>query len=146
MDILYDTVEQLGALFATPGDLDAALAIDHACKTATSWDEFTSRVQAAQAWDFLQSVGFEPDEIETAEDFNPAEVPGFEEGGPLMWLGARMLGWFPPDLAVHYGEQFEGLTHTVLLLPGERADEIAGALTLKGYGVARDPDGRLKSA
>lgn len=140
MEILYTTsIEIDGVVFAEKAKAESVARIRQACDTATTWGEFRSQLTAEDWDDIVDYNELDEDEYDPAARFDADNLAGYADGDYPEWLQATMLNWFPKELIAKYaGEEADSvLNGEFLILPAERADEIASDLTQRGHSVER---------
>ncbi len=141
MDILYTTSDEFeGAVFAERAKAESVARIYDACLTATTWGGFKSKLAPEEYAEVLENNDLDEAAIDPAGPFDAAvDVTGFADGFYPAWLHQDMLTWFPRDLVAKYGGEEALSLHNgeFLVLPADRADEIAADLVGRGHTVTR---------
>lgn len=140
MEILYTTSDEIeGVVFAEKAKAESVARIRQACETATTWGEFRSQLTAEDWDDVVDYNELDDDEFDPAASFEADHLAGYADGDYPEWLQATMQRWFPKDLIAKYAGEEADSVHNgeFLILPAERADEIARDLTARGHVVER---------
>ena len=141
MEILFTTSDEIeGVVFAEKAKAESVARIHQACDTATTWGEFRSQLTAEEWAEIVDNNDLDDEDYDPTDPFDASkDITGYADGFYPEWLQATMLGWFPKDLITKYSGDEADSVHNgeFLILPAERADEIASDLTARGHVVER---------
>lgn len=141
MEILYTTSDEIeGVVFAEKAKAASVARIQEACETATTWGEFRSKLTAEEWAEVVDNNDLNNREIDDAAPFGAdTDITGYADGFYPEWLQATMLSWFPKGLIAKYAGEAADSVHNgeFLILPADRAEEIASDLTARGHVVER---------
>lgn len=140
MHILYTTSDEFeGVVFAEKTRAEAIARVHDALRTATTWGDFKEKLTVDEFSEILQVKELDEEEVDLDKRFRADSIPGYADGDYPTWLVAEMLDWFPKDLIVKYSGETAAstLNGDFLILPEDRAEEIAADLAARGHEVAR---------
>lgn len=138
---LIMTIGSNGApLFATPETAEATAAAIKALEASQTWGQFLRALPPRLAGEVRE--GFEDGELpEADEEFDPSDVPGFEDGDFPTSINSTMLRELPVEVIERFGRKAE----TVLNGPNvefraEDVQAIVAALRDAGFTVIECPE------
>ena len=144
---LIVTTGSTGApLFATPATAEATAATITALEQSETWGQFLRALPKDIATEVREC--FEEGELPEADDeFDPSDVPGFDDGDFPTWIGRTMLDEVPAPIITRFGVVAESVHNgRCVEFRAEDLSAIVAALKDLGYEVIERHDLSLEVA